>query len=383
VSPEIHDVVVVGGGPAGLAAAIGAAKQGLSVVLLEREALPRDKACGEGVMPPGVAVLERLGVMGRIPPSETSPIRGVRYVQEDGRVLEGRLPGAGGLGIRRTALSRALLEQAVAVGVDVRAKTAVRAHCRESESVAVETDGGILRARILVAADGLHSPLRRAEGLDASVRGPRRFGLRQHFARAPWTDFVEVHLSDGAEAYVTPCGPARVGVAYLWSDGTVDRRAGLPHLLERFPRLRGRLRGVPADSESRGAGPFRQKARAWVRDRFVLLGDAAGYVDAITGEGVSIALVSAEALASCLPETARAGGRPHSFSPYLRTSGRAFRTYAWTARTVLALARHPRLRRLALTGLSTQPRTFPWLLAHTVAQESARSDGDSRRLQSG
>jgi menaquinone-9 beta-reductase len=367
MSLQIHDVMVVGGGPAGLAAAIGAARQGLSVVLLERDALPRDKPCGEGVMPPGVAVLERLGALGRIAASEMCPIRGVRYVQEDGRVLEGRLPGAGGLGIRRTALSRALLEQAVAVRVDVRAKTGVRAHRREPESVAVETDHGTLRARILVAADGLHSPLRRAEGLEASVRGPRRFGVRQHFARAPWTDFVEVHLSKGAEAYVTPCGPARLGVAFLWSDGAVDPRAGLPELLERFPRLRGRLRGVPTDTESRGAGPFRQRARAWVRDRFVLLGDAAGYVDAITGEGISVALVAAEALASCLSEAVQANGDARQFVPYRRTAGRAFRTYAWTAQAVLGLARRPRLRTLAIIALSTQPRAFPWLLARTVA----------------
>jgi menaquinone-9 beta-reductase len=367
MSPEIHDVGVVGGVPAGLAAAIGAARQGLSVVLLEREALPHDKACGEGVMPPGVAVLERLGVLDRIPSSEMAPLHGIRYVQEDGRALEGRLPGAGGLGIRRTALSRALLEQAVAVGVDVRARTGVRAHRRESESVTVETDSGTLRARILVAADGLHSPLRRAEGLDASVQGPRRFGLRQHFARAPWTDFVEVHLSEGAEAYVTPCGPTRVGVAFLWSDGAVHPRTGFSELLERFPQLRGRLRGASAESEPRGAGPFRQRARALVRDRFVLLGDAAGYVDAITGEGISLALVCAVALARCLPEAVRTSGSVREFAPYLRTAQRAFRTYSWTARAVLALALRPRLRRFALTALSTEPQVFPWLLAHTIA----------------
>jgi geranylgeranyl reductase family protein len=367
MSPEIHDVAVVGGGPAGMAAAIGAARQGLSVVLLEREALPHDKACGEGVMPPGVAVLERLGVLDRIPSSEMAPLHGIRYVQEDGRALEGRLPGAGGLGIRRTALSRALLEQAVATGVDVRARTGARAHRRESDSVAVETDGGTVRARILVAADGLHSPLRRAEGLDTSVRGPRRFGLRQHFARAPWTDFVEVHLSEGAEAYVTPSGPTRVGVAFLWSEGAADPRSGLSELLGRFPDLRRHLRGVSAESEPRGAGPFRQHARALVRDRFVLLGDAAGYVDAITGEGISLALVCAEALAGCLPEAVRTGGSAREFAPYRHTAHRAFRIYSWTASAVLALARRPRLRRFTLIALATEPQVFPWLLAHTVA----------------
>jgi flavin-dependent dehydrogenase len=366
MSPEIHDVVVVGGGPAGLAAAIGAARQGLSVVLLEREALPRDKACGEGVMPPGVAILERLGVLARIPAEERSVFRGVRYLDEDGRTLEGPLPGAGGLGIRRTALSRALLDQALDSGVEVRPWTGVRGHRRGPDCVEVETDGGSVQGRVLVAADGLHSPLRRAEGLDAPPRGIRRFGLRQHFARAPWTDFVEVHLSAGAEAYVTPCGPHRVGVAFLWAGG-LSPGGPVSELLEHFPQLRPRLRGAPAASEARGAGPFAQRARDWVRARFVLLGDAAGYVDAITGEGVSLALVCAEALASCLPEAVRSGGAAHSFAPYVQTARREWRSYAWIATAILGLARRPGLRRLVLSSLAVRPEAFRWLLAHTVA----------------
>jgi 2-polyprenyl-6-methoxyphenol hydroxylase-like FAD-dependent oxidoreductase len=366
VTLAARDVAVVGGGPAGLAVAALAARQGLSVTLLERQPLPHDKACGEGVMRSGLGVLERLGVLQRLPGADAGAIRGVRYVQEDGSALEGPLPGSGGLGIRRTALSSALLEAARAAGVDVRDRTALRSHRRTEEAMVLETDGGPLSARVLVAADGLHSALRRAEGLDVPARDGRRFGLRQHFAVAPWTDRVEVYLSPGAEAYVTPCGPSRVGVAFLWSDG---QRAGAPTVaafLSGFPLLAHRLAGAEPDSEPRGAGPFLQRARRRVAPRLALLGDAAGYVDAITGEGMSVALVCAEALAACLPEVVRRGGDVRAFEPYEVTARREFRKYAWTAGAVLALARRPRLRRGVVASLAQRPAAFRWLLARTV-----------------
>ena len=360
------DVAVVGGGPAGLAVAALAARRGLSVTLLERGPLPHDKACGEGVMRPGLEVLDRLGVLARIPPAESGPIRGVRYVQEDGSTLEGALPGAGGLGIRRTTLSSLLLEAARSAGVEVLDRTALRSHRRTRGAMVLQTDAGELSARVLVAADGLHSPLRRAEGLEVPVRGGRRFGLRQHFSAAPWTDRVEVHLSRDAEAYVTPCGRCRVGVAFLWSDGDLEERPSIASLLGRFPLLARRLSGADRDSEPRGAGPFLQRARRRVAERFVLLGDAAGYVDAITGEGMSVALVCAEALAGCLPEVVRREGEVRAFAPYLATARREFRKYAWTARAVLGLARRPRLRRKVVATLARRPRAFEWLLGRTV-----------------
>jgi menaquinone-9 beta-reductase len=317
-------------------------------------------------MRPGLEVLERLGVLDRLPRDESAAIHGVRYVQEDGSALEGSLPGSGGLAIRRTALSAALLEAARSAGVDVRDRTTLRAHRRTREAMVLQTDGGELSARVLVAADGLHSPLRRAEGLEVPARGGRRFGLRQHFVAAPWTDRVEVHLSPGAEAYVTPCGPSRVGVAFLWSDGQLAEQASITSLLTRFPILGRRLAGSEPDSEPRGAGPFLQRARHRVAERFALLGDAAGYVDAITGEGMSVALVCAEALAACLAEVIRQDGDVRAFRPYVTTARREFRKYAWTASAVLALARRPRLRRSVVATLAHRPHAFEWLLAQTV-----------------
>lgn len=361
------DVAIAGGGPAGLAAAIHAARGGLSVAVFEREEMPRDKACGEGLMPPGLEALDRLGARAQLDAADWAPIRGIRYLQEDGSALEGRLPGAGGMGVRRTALARVLLDSARAAGVAVHARTSVRKHQVLADGVQVETDSGTWHAAVLVAADGLASPLRTAEGLDGATSGPRRYGLRQHVRLAPWTDCVEVHLSKHLEAYVTPAGPQRVGVAFLWEDGRVPPQISWDALVQRVPALAARLRDAEADSTPRGAGPLRRRALARVRPRFVLLGDAAGYVDAITGEGLSLALVCAEALGACLPEAVARGGEPASFRPYVRTCEREYRRYALVAGSVLFLARHPSARRFVLAALGTRPASFSWLLAHTVA----------------
>ena len=233
--------------------------------------------------------------------------------------------------------------------------------------VTVETDAGTWEATVLVAADGLASPLRAAEGLDVASSGPRRYGLRQHVRLRPWTDCVEVHLSKGLEAYVTPAGAERVGVAFLWEDGRVPPQISWPALVQRFPALAARLQAAVPDSTPRGAGPLRRRVLTRVRPGFVLLGDAAGYVDAITGEGLSLALVGAEALAACLPEAVFRRGEPSAFRPYLATCRREYRRYALVAGSVLWLARHPTMRRSVLAALGLSPDAFSWLLAHTVA----------------
>ncbi|MBF5041804.1 FAD-binding protein [Aggregicoccus sp. 17bor-14] len=359
------DIAIAGGGPAGLAAAVCAARAGLSAVVLERAFTPRDKACGEGLMPGGLAALERMGVLPHLDLRESAPYVGIRYVQEDGTQVEGRLPGGGGLGIRRLALSDALSARARELGVRLQERAQVTAHRRVPGGIEVDTAAGTLRARLLVAADGLASPLRHAEGLDVPVHGPRRFGLRRHFARPAWSPFVEVHFADGVEAYVTPAGTSRVGVAFLWEDGAAQK-VSFESLLARFPVLQEQLAGTAPDSEARGAGPLARRARSRVADRFVLLGDAAGYVDACTGEGLSLAFTCAEALGQVLPGALAQGADARALAPYERAFRRAFRSYAWTAGALLFLARRPRARRAVIRSLSRHPQLFERLLRLAV-----------------
>jgi flavin-dependent dehydrogenase len=347
------EVLVVGGGPAGLVAALEARRRGLSdVVVLDRGRPPIDKACGEGVMPDGVARLAELGV--EIDPARSAPFRGIRYV--DGELAAaGRFPRGHGLGVRRTALHEALVRRAEECGVELRWRVRVGGLLAGGAEgfAGVETSQGPLSARWIVAADGLNSRLRSWAGLaaPAPVEGRRRrFGVRRHFRLLPWSELVEVHWSDGVEAYVTPVGPEEVGVAMLWSGGP----ARFGELLARFPPLAGRLAGAPTTSRTRGAGPLAQRVRRVTAGRLALLGDASGYVDAITGEGLSLAFHQAAALARAL-----AAGDLASYRRAHRAIGRLPNAIT---RAVLALERRPRLRRRLLATLAADPELFGRLL---------------------
>ncbi|MFC0037761.1 FAD-dependent monooxygenase [Actinomadura rayongensis] len=327
------DVLVAGGGPAGLATAICAARAGLETVVVEPRPGPVDKACGEGLMPGGVAALRDLGAApgGR-------PLHGIRYL--DGRrAAEARFHDGVGRGVRRTELHAALLRCALDAGVVVEPGRVLDVR---QDDAAVTAAGR--RARWLVAADGLHSPLRAALGLDAPVRAPRRYGLRRHFRVAPWTDVVEVHWAGDGEAYVTPVADDLVGVAVLGPSGRpYDDR------LTDFPALRERLTG-PAATDVRGAGPLRRRARRRVAGRVLLVGDAAGYTDALTGEGVSLALRSAAALAACL-----AAGRPEAYEGEWRALSRRHRLLTGA---LLRARRRPVSGRLIVPAAHALPAVF-------------------------
>jgi flavin-dependent dehydrogenase len=355
------DLIVVGGGPAGLALAIAAALERLHVLVLERRPPPLDKACGEGVLPPALRALDALGALDLVDPADCAPIDGIRYVQEDGVSVEGRLPGPA-LGIRRLALVDGLRRRALALGVELRDRCTVFAHRRVDRGIVVETDEGPRAGRLLAAADGLASPLRRAAGLDRPEARRRRFGVRAHVRLPPWSHFVEVHFAPGAEGYVTPAGRDRVGVAFLWEPDGASAPATFETLLDRFPAIRERIAGAPWDSRVRGAGPLERHARARVADRLLLIGDAAGYVDAISGEGLSLAFGCATELAPLLPLMIAGGATAESLRPYERIFARHFRRYARVTGALLALSRRPRLRRAVLDALHRRPQLFERLI---------------------
>ncbi|MFI7039679.1 NAD(P)/FAD-dependent oxidoreductase [Microbispora rosea] len=378
------DLLVAGGGPAGLATAINAALAGMETVVVEPRTGPVDKACGEGLMPTGAAALADLGVA--VP--DGRPFRGIRYVDGPHRV-QAEFRDGPGLGVRRTALHTALALRARDLGVRVvpgrvdavhATGEGVRARVtggpelcdpklsdpelrgpgargregrgpegrsregRGPESRGLERYGRELCARWLVAADGLHSPIRARLGLDLPSCGPRRYGQRRHYRVEPWTDFVEVHWAAGGEAYVTPVGDDLIGVAVLSS----ERRTYDEHLA-RFPDLLARLDGPPA-TPVRGAGPLRQRVRRRVAGRVLLVGDAAGYVDALTGEGISLALLSARALVACLR-----AGRPEEYET-------AWRRLSWRSRLLTAALvgarRHPPAARMIVPAARRLPAVF-------------------------
>lgn len=332
--PARVDVLVVGGGPVGLAAAVEARLAGLSVTVLEPRGTPVDKACGEGLMPGAVAALGRLGVRpaGR-------PFSGVAYVAP-GRYVRADFRDGPGLGVRRVELSRALAARAAELGV-----TWVRGRGEDVEVASEGVRAGGVAADWMLAADGLHSPVRRRLGLDRPARGPERYGLRRHFAVPPWSDVVEVHWSADAEAYVTPVADDRVGVAVLGARGGSfeERLAG-------FPALRARLAGAEPASAVLGAGPLRQAATRRVAGRVLLVGDAAGYVDALTGEGIALGLAGARAAVAAL-----VAGRPQDYERAWRRTGRRHRVLT---EGLLAVSGRAWSRRLLVPAAERLPRVF-------------------------
>ena len=345
------DVLVVGGGPAGLATALAARRRGLAVTVLERSRPPIDKACGEGIMPDGVAALRGLGVA----PAGV-PFRGIRYRDEQGEAAA-PFPAGPGLGVRRTTLHAALGAAAEAAGVELRWGTRVEGVALDGT---VATADGPLRARWVVGADGLLSRVREWTGLAGAPARRRRFGVRRHFRVAPWSDMVEVHWRDGVEAYVTPVAPDEVGVAMLWGGG-----GGFDELLARFPELAARLAGAATASRDRGAGPFRQRVLGVARGPVALVGDAAGYLDALTGEGLGLALQQSAALADAL-----AAG---DLRPYARACRSLRRLSDAFTGLLLLCERRPALRRRVVRELGRRPELFARLLGVHARQLPVRA----------
>jgi len=366
---SVWDLVIVGGGPVGLVTALWARQLGLSALVLEQARGLPVKACGEGLMPGAVSTLEQLGVS----LSGSREFRGVRFV-DGNTVASASFLERPGRGLSRDLLMQRLSERAAELDVPVRNGQTVRNFRYQDGVVQVDASaspGGSVsyQARLLVAADGLRSPIRRKLGYELPPRRSPRFGVQCHYHAAPWSDWVEVHWHEQAEAYVTPLGSDLVGVAVL-SHGRAlapERWAAL------FPALGERLVGAVACERPRGAGPFEQRVRGVLAPGVALVGDAAGYLDALTGEGLALGFACARALALRV-----AAGE---LERYPADHRRLTATYYRMTGLLLTLAGRPVLRRWAIGYLSRHPRLFSALLSRSVhGSRPLAAPGAPRRL---
>lgn len=341
------DVLVAGGGPVGLAAAIEARLAGLSVMVVEPRPAPIDKACGEGLMPGAVHALARLGVepAGRA-------FAGITY--SDGRrSVSHRFALGPGLGVRRTVLHDALAKRAADLGVVVTAARVGEVET-DGDGVTVRTTPSngsssqaiaALRGRWLIACDGLHSDVRRLLGLARPVTAARRYGTRRHFRVEPWSEFVEVHWTPHAEIYVTPVADDEIGVAVLGARG-LDYES----VIHEAPAVRRRIASAERASALRGAGPLLQRTSRRATGRVLLAGDASGYVDALTGEGIRLGLAQAQAAVEAL-----VAERPDHYERIWR---RLTRDYRLLTSALVGAAHRPALRRRIVPLACRLPRFY-------------------------
>jgi len=338
------DVFVIGGGPAGLAAAIAARQQGFHVVVADGARGPIDKPCGEGLMPDGVAALEKLGVS--VEAEESYPFRGIRFLSA-GLAVDASFPdGASGVGVRRTVLHRLIAERALNLGIDFLWQTPVTGISADG----VEVGNHKVSARWIIGADGGSSRVRRWAQLDSFRKRDCRYAFRQHFRVAPWTNRMELHWARLGEIYVTPVSKDEVCVALI----SRNPKLRLGEALQCFPELQARLGGADVSSAEKGALTATCKLKRVSRGNVALIGDASGTVDAITGEGLCLAFSQAMVLANCL----RSGDLARYEREHRRLALRPF----LMARLMLTLDGRPRLQRRTLQAFKKRPDVFQRLL---------------------
>ncbi|HVZ72405.1 MAG TPA: NAD(P)/FAD-dependent oxidoreductase [Polyangia bacterium] len=366
------DVAIAGAGPAGTTLAILLGRRGLSVDVFDTHRFPREKPCGEGIMPAGVAVLVRMGVVDAVGGRRLPAVRyhGFGGTAESGfPAVDGAAPPAM-LAQRRLRLDDALVAAARATpGVRVFEDAPVDGAVVEGgRAVGLRVGGDVRRAALVVGADGLGSRVRRSLGLDGRARRGRA-GIRAHFRLAagrPAPTRLEIFLGARRELYVAALPDGEVLVAALCAGGAFEghARASLTRWIEEEPELRALLDGAERLTDVAGRAPVAGRARAGFAPGAVLLGDAASATDPLTAGGIAHALVTAERLAAHVPDAFARGERAldDALARFDRERRRLLRAHGWLTRGLLALVARPALARATLAFMRAQPRVMKRLL---------------------
>ncbi len=349
------DVLIAGGGPAGLAAAIALRQKGLDVLVADAGRTPIDKACGEGLMPDAQKDLAALGI--QLTAQDGEAFEGIAFLS--GRhYAAARFERGTGVGIRRLQLHSLLVARCRQLGV--RLAWGSRISADRTQNQLWTMDGEPCVYRYAIGADGQSSRVRQSIGLGQGSVLSRRFGARCHYRVKPWSRMVEVHWGDLGQAYITPVGPEEICVATVARSPATRMEAVLASL----PALRAHLEGASPTSKMRGALTTTRKLRRVTAGNVALTGDASGSADAITGEGIALSFRQARLLAEAIAVD--------DLAIYEARHPAILRMPHHMSRAMLSMDAWPWLRERAMAFFSAQPQLFAHLLALHLGERTLR-----------
>lgn len=366
VTTDVRDAIVVGGGPAGVAAAVFLRQYGHDVLLLDEARFPRDKVCGEGISPEAWRLLDRLGLKQSVQALRPHPLRGMTLVAPDGTCFRGDYRDRQGLAVRRLDFDHVLLQGARASGVEVQESCRVVDLVMESGQVqGVTVDGGrgpeTVRARLVVGADGRRSVVARRLGLLAEHPRFRKFAVRGYWeGMEGLEERGEMHVGGGGYCGIAPLSSTHANVAFVLDQGEMAPAGGdiegfyRSALERRWPRIAERLSRATLTEKPRAIGPLALVARRVSAPGLLLVGDAAGFYDPFTGEGVTLALRSAE-LASQVARQALQTAPTGDLRPYERRRRAATDAKFRFNRLLQTVVAHPALANLVAHRLAGRP----------------------------
>lgn len=357
----LYDLIIIGGGPAGTSAAISAARQGASVLLLERGRFPRHKVCGEFVSAESLSLLrDLLDLQHAALLHDAVRIPRARMFL-DGRILHASVdpPAAS---IARFDLDAALWHSAESAGVYARQQATVQS-VGGSRPFRIVTAGKEFEARALVNASGRWSNLNLAPA-ENGARSEKWLGVKAHFAEPVSEPSVDLYFFDGGYCGVQPVGAGRVNASAMVR---ADVASSLPEVFARHPELRERSRIWTLVSDPVSTSPLIFRHPQPERDGILMAGDAAGFVDPFVGDGISLALrsgsLAARSLKSFLAGEASLNDAVRSYSQaYKESLLPVFRTSS-KIRRMLVLPGY--LRKPVLSFLESSPAITNYLVRKT------------------
>jgi geranylgeranyl reductase family protein len=341
------EAIVVGGGPAGSTVAADLASAGHRVLLLDKASFPRHKPCSDYLNAGGVQILAEMGVLDDVTRAGARRIEGMTIHAPGGSRFTADFakaePGRAALGLSRRCLDQLLLDRAKAAGVDVRERAHVRDLIHDQGYVAgieatIDGSSERLRAPLVIGADGRHSVVARALKLTTPLRWPRKTGLATHYRGvADLGPFGEMHIVGHAlYAGLAPIEDGMANLTIVMPSHAVEQRTGsveehFADALGRMSTLAARLEGAERVGGIRGVGSMGQRARRTTGDGFLLIGDAASFLDPFPGEGIYEALRAARLAAPVVSAAIRSGDTSAAaLEPY-----RIARRHAFTAKRLV------------------------------------------------